>query len=83
MEIRDLQIAIIRQNGKYFKPGDNGEFDIHLINEGRIPAGNYTLSIRVIDGVGDEMSFQHDVTVAVAGGDTYAQVLDGTTGLDV
>jgi hypothetical protein len=73
--VRDLQIAIIRQNGKYFKPGDIGEFDIHLINEGRIPSGNYTLSIRVIDGLGDEMSFQHYVSVAVTGGDTYAQIL--------
>jgi hypothetical protein len=73
--IRDLQIAIIRQNGKYFKPGDTGEFEIHLINEGRISAGNYTLSIRVNDGVGTETAFQRDVSVVVTGGDTYAQKL--------
>jgi hypothetical protein len=71
--VRDLQIAIIRQNGKYFKPGDSGGFDVHLINEGRIPAGSYNLSIRVIDGVGNEMRFQHDVSVDVKGGDVYAQ----------
>lgn len=71
--VRDLQIAIVRQNGKYFKPGDTGAFDVHLINEGKIPAGSYTLAIRVIDGVGNEMSFQHDMSVDVKGGDVYAQ----------
>jgi hypothetical protein len=73
--VRDLQIAIVRQNGKYFKPGDTGAFDIHLINEGKIPAGEYTLAIRVKDGVGSETAFQHDVSVVVKGGDTYAQKL--------
>jgi hypothetical protein len=73
--VRDLQIAIIRQNGKYFKAGDKGAFDIHLINEGRLPAGSYNLSISVIDGVGNETTFQHDVSVDVKGGDIYAQQL--------
>jgi hypothetical protein len=73
--IRDLQIAIIRKNGKYFNPGDTGIFEIHLINEGRISAGNYTLSIRVNDGVGVETAFQRDVSVVVTGGDSYAQKL--------
>jgi hypothetical protein len=73
--VRDLQVAIIRKNGKYFKPGDKGEFDIHIINEGKVPAGNYTLSIRMIDGAGNETAFQHDVSVDVKGGDTYAQKL--------
>ena len=38
---RPLQIAIFRNNGKYFHPGDKISFDIYLINEGQLPAGDY------------------------------------------
>ena len=70
---RELQIAILRQNGKYFDVGEDAEFDVHLINEGHLAAGDYTLKIRVIDGAGDYTAYTNDQVVHVDGGDVYAQ----------
>lgn len=73
--VRDLQIVIRRLNGKYFNAEDTAIFDIHLINEGKIPAGTYTLKLRVKDGAGDYTSYSHEISVQVAGGETYGQKL--------
>ncbi|WP_422082015.1 glycoside hydrolase family 2 TIM barrel-domain containing protein [Ulvibacterium sp.] len=74
---KELQIAIYRQNGKYFLPGNEVKLDFTIINEGHIGAGNYILTIKVKDGAGNYTDFEHNATVKVKGGDTYAQkVLD-------
>ena len=70
---RDLQVAILRQNGKYFDVGDIAKFDVHLINEGKLEVGKYTLKLRVKDGNGAYTEYSKNKQVTVAGGDTYAQ----------
>ena len=72
--VRELQLAVIRQNGKYFNVGDTALIDIHLINEGKLTAGNYKLVIKVKDGSGSYTSINITKEVNVKGGDTYAQV---------
>jgi len=72
---RPLQVAIFRHNGKYFKPGDRISFDVYLINEGQLGAGEYMLSLRVKDGLSHETSVKIDTLFMVRGGDTYAQLI--------
>ena len=72
---RPLQVAIFRHNGKYFHPGDRISFDVYLINEGELAAGDYTLSVRVKDGLGHETAVKIETPFAVRGGDTYAQLI--------
>ncbi|RPH99389.1 MAG: hypothetical protein EHM72_11125 [Calditrichaeota bacterium] len=73
--IRDLQVAIRRQNGKYFSVGDRALFAVDLINEGRLPAGAYQLSIKVKDGNGVYTNFSQTQSVEVLGKDAFAQSL--------
>lgn len=70
---RELQIAILRQNGKYFNVNGIAQFDVYLINEGKLAAGSYTLKLRVKDGDGNYTSYTNDSPVNVTGGDTFAQ----------
>ena len=70
---RPLQIAVLRQNKKYVNVGDTSFFDIHLINEGKLAAGNFKLVIKVKDGNGKYTNFTASAEVTVAGGDTYSQ----------
>jgi len=78
--IREKQIAIFRQNGKYFNVSDTALFDLHLINEGRIPAGSYLLRTRITDGNGEHVADLTEKQIQVEGGDVYAQKLvDNTT----
>lgn len=72
---RPLQIAVLRKNGKYFAPGDKVQLAIHLINEGKLPSGNYSLNIKVQDGEGKLAPFQEKMEVSVKGGDVHAQAL--------
>jgi len=72
---RPLQVAIFRHNGKYFRPGDRIGFDVYLINEGQLAAGDYTLSLRVKDGLGHETPVKIDTPIVVRGGDSYAQLI--------
>jgi hypothetical protein len=72
---RDLQIAILRKNGKYFKPGETAHFEVHLINEGRLTGGPAELRISFLDGSGQLQGGATSKWIEVAGGDTYAQLL--------
>ncbi|GAP72983.1 beta-galactosidase [Candidatus Symbiothrix dinenymphae] len=82
--IRPLQIVIQRRpfiynaGGKTFSPSGfaSGKpaFRIKLINQGILPAGNYTLVLKLKDGAGvyDE-NYRHEVPIQVTGGNVYAQ----------
>jgi beta-galactosidase len=70
---RDLQVAIFRANGKYFQPGDTARFEISIINEKRIAAGDYILKMIVTTGDGSPTDFGQSVPVKIQGGDVYAQ----------
>lgn len=70
---RPLQLAIFRKNGKYFNPGEEIKLEVHLINEGKLPPGDYELIIKVKDGDGKETGFSKTLPLKVEGGDTYAQ----------
>lgn len=72
--VRDLQVAVQRRNGKYFKPGETARFDIYLINEGKLSEGSYVLDVSVSDGGRKPMS-SVEIPVMVQGGDVYAQKL--------
>jgi hypothetical protein len=48
---------------------------VHLINEGRLRAGEYRLRLGVLDGDGEPTSFGLEKTIAVEGGDVHAQRL--------
>ncbi len=74
---RGLQVAIRRQNGTVFAPGETARFDVHLINEGRLQPGEYRLRLGVLDGDGEPTPFLREETVAVKGGDVHAQALIG------
>lgn len=73
--IREKQIAIFRQNGKYFNVADTAKFDFHLINEGKIKAGEYTLKVKVKDGKGKHVVDLFEKQITIEGSDTYAQKL--------
>jgi len=70
---RDLQIAIIRTNGKYFVPGNTVRYNLHLINENKLPAGEYQLILRIKDGEGNYTGFQDKLPLKVEGGEVFAQ----------
>jgi beta-galactosidase len=70
---RELQIAILRTNGKYFLPGDTVRYNLHLINESKLPAGEYQLILRIKDGAGHYTGFQEKMPFKVEGGDVFAQ----------
>lgn len=72
---RPLQVAIMRQNGKYFQAGDTVRLKICLINEGKLPKGAYLFQLRIRDGLGKEQWVSEQWPMQVAGGDTYAQVI--------
>ena len=72
---KELQIAALRTNGKYFKLGDTARIDIHLINEGKLSAGKYTLVTSVTDGNGKNVGGNYSNEIQVTGGDDYAQLL--------
>jgi beta-galactosidase len=72
---RPLQVAISRQNGKYFKPGDEIKVSMSLINEGLLPPGNYQLEIRVKDGDGNYTGHRETIPLLVEGKDTFAQTI--------
>ena len=72
---RELQIAAMRTNGKYFKVGDTAKIDIHLINEGKLAEGKYVLETRVTDGNGKDVGLNNSKEIEALGGDNYAQVL--------
>ena len=73
--IRPLQIAITRQNGKYFEPNQKAVFKLSLINEDKLPAGEYTLQLKVRDGNGAVTDYQYQQAFTVKGGDVYTQSL--------
>lgn len=85
--VKPAQIAILRDSmkfqksdvwrAKYLKPGQTADFEMHLINEGILPAGKYTLEISVLDGSGRQTAFSEKRTITVEGGDTFAQELKG------
>jgi hypothetical protein len=72
---RPLQVAIFRKNGKYFIPGQTISLEVHLINEGKLTPGDYSLTIRVKDGDGKQTGFYKTLSLKVEGGDTYAQLI--------
>lgn len=72
---RPLQIAIMRLNGKYFIPGDTVKLNVFLINEGKIPQGDYLFEIKIKDGNGNYSDFSKTMCIKVAGGDTFAQTI--------
>lgn len=72
---RPLQVAIMRLSGKYVNPGDSIRVNIFLINEGRLAAGNYALTLRVKDGSGAYVGRKTVWNVHVRGGDVFAQTI--------
>jgi beta-galactosidase len=75
---KPLQIAIFRANGKYFKPGDTAKFNVRLINEGLLEAGEYDLIFKLKDGEGKYSTYKNEMAVKVLGGDVFAQpITDG------
>ncbi|MGC6431162.1 MAG: glycoside hydrolase family 2 TIM barrel-domain containing protein [Jejuia sp.] len=70
---RTNQIAIFRQNGKYFKPNDTIVFKVGLINEAKLPKGKYQLNLHVTDGNGAEVLKLPTHNVTILGGETHAQ----------
>ena len=73
--IRKNQLAIFRQNGKYFQPGDTAIFRIHLINEGILTGGNYKLKLELSDGGGNRVGRIVEKSIDIRGGDEYAMEL--------
>jgi hypothetical protein len=84
---RELQVVIRRLTaqkisdeavgGKLFGVGGKAAFYIGLINQGILPAGDYTLKLRVKDGAGvAHPSYDRTVKVSVKGGDVFAQIID-------
>ena len=72
---RPLQVAIMRQNGKYFQVGDTVRVKICLINEGKLSKGSYVFQLRIRDGLGQEQFVSKPWPIQVLGGETYAQVI--------
>jgi hypothetical protein len=80
---RPLQVVIQRKiisqdvDGKLFDVSGKPVFKIKLINQGVLPAGNYTLRLKLKDGAGKyHPDCENTVPVTVAGGDVYAQDID-------
>jgi hypothetical protein len=72
---KELQIAAFRKNGTYFNVADTAKIDIHLINEGKLEAGKYTLQLKTIDGIGKYTGVSVTKEINVSGGDDYSQLL--------
>jgi len=73
---RPLQIAIFRTGGKYFTVGQKARFDLYLINEGKLSAGEYQLKLRVKDGRGKYTQYKRTILYRVIGGDCFAQLIE-------
>lgn len=73
---KPLQIAVFRESGKYFKPGDSAKFRVALINEGKLSAGQYSLKFSVTDGKNQPCDFVKEITVNVEGGSIFSQELE-------
>jgi len=71
--VRPCQVAIFRTNGTCFKPGDTAQFEVRLVNEGRIPAGEYRLRFTATDGIGMPTGYTETRNLSIKGGDTFAQ----------
>ena len=72
---RPLQLAIMRQNGKYFIPDDTIKVNVFLINENKLSSGNYSLSLFVKDGNGRQFDLKKNINITVKGGDIYSQTV--------
>ena len=72
---RDLQLAVFRTNGKYFRTGETALFEINLINENRLKPGEYRLRLNLLDGEGKPCLSMAPCAVNVLSGDTHAQQL--------
>ncbi len=70
---KPLQVAIFRNNGKYFQPGDTASFRLVVINEGILEKGEYTLDVRVRDGMGIKTWFLETFQTMIEGDDVFAQ----------
>jgi hypothetical protein len=77
---RPLQIVIQRKKaengtgGKIFEVSGKPAFKIKLINQGLLPAGDYTLKLKLKDGAGKyHAQYDNNLPVKVEGGDMYAQ----------
>jgi hypothetical protein len=85
---RPLQVVIRRNTlqqsdtegavgGKYFAVGGKASFYVGLINQYVLPAGEYTLRLRLKDGAGIvHPAYDRTMKVAVKGGDVFAQPID-------
>ncbi len=73
--IRPLQVAITRQNGKYFEPKQSAVFKLSLINENKLASGEYNLQLKIKGGNGQYVDFQYHKRIDVLGGDAYTQTL--------
>jgi hypothetical protein len=63
--------------GKTFEVSGKPAFKIKLINQGILPAGDYTLKLKLKDGAGKYHSqYDDNMPVKVEGGDVYAQDID-------
>jgi hypothetical protein len=74
--VRPLQVAMARKNGKYFSAGDTALFELNLVNQGVLEAGNYSLELHVTDGRGERTGFILERAVRIEGGDCFAQKLE-------
>lgn len=73
---RPLQIALFRNNGKYFKVGETAQFRVSFINEGKLNKGEYFLNYTLIDGKGSQYELSQNIQVKVIAGDTFSQELE-------
>ena len=71
---RPLQVALIRQNGKYFNCNDTVHIKICIVNENKIPEGDYRLSIQIKDGAG-KVRKTDGCPVRIKGGNVFAQTV--------
>ena len=74
--VRPLQLSLSRKNGKYFNVNDTAKFEVNLINQGKLAAGEYLLRISVTDGRDLKTALGRQIPVKVTGGDCFAQPLD-------
>jgi hypothetical protein len=78
---RPLQIVIQRladgAGGKFFDIAGKAAFKIKLINQGILPAGDYTLKLKLKDGAGVyHPEYNRTLPVHVEGDDVFAQDID-------
>ncbi len=70
---RPLQVSLSRKSGRYFAVNEEVVIEANLINQGVLPAGNYTVKYSVTDGAGRATKFAESRSLKVEGGDCYAQ----------